>query len=634
MGKQEIDSLFHIANSSKQYGELVIQDGIERITQGSKGLGFLAALKFGEDITWTTTKNGVTSKFHLNKTKLISEENLADINIGLEEFQGNGNGTTITIKSTKEIIDELLIDLQDSRVVLKLVGAMNDPSFNVRLKIDQEMEFTTNKLIDFSLEQTEKQLFFIKYNPKQKNIEFFHKGELIEVTSADKVGLSPDYHITIELIAFFGPNVKKISGLHKSVSGEEGKNESLMPLIYVNRNLFNNDSLFDPQSFRYKRNSEIMPQMIGLVSISSKSKYIDFNSDRTNFVENSVTKQLTKDLNYLNERIQSAGSSLRVKLKASKKQPPTGKAKPEEKSSKEIVLPASIHMNGKARTTFYVPSDPILLNEYIYKAIDSSGKEIDKDRIEVTVDGEARDIKIIESIKTPRQLNVEYSYNDLKTGLVVKHVLLKFEKAKAPLVTKSEGALFTIESVTGYKIQTSVISKLMSSIEAAWGHGRGKKIYFPVIACSIRTVFEVAKNKLFNKRKYWLSTKSDLSLLSKEVKEHYNGQLLFQVLQVVILIKKNEELTKLIHMDSGLDISTLKQLLRANSILKSVKDSNVGAHGSYNHLTNDAVEDCANIAGLFAMFCDVLINIDEHTAKSFSITKVTAQDYKRYIEFI
>lgn len=56
MSIEEINSLFHISKSSKEYGREISQDGVTRIIQGSKGLGFLSAFKFGNTVEWKTCK--------------------------------------------------------------------------------------------------------------------------------------------------------------------------------------------------------------------------------------------------------------------------------------------------------------------------------------------------------------------------------------------------------------------------------------------------------------------------------------------------------------------------------------------------------------------------------------------------
>lgn len=53
MDKKDIDTLFHISNSKKEYGKI---NEYGRFTQGSKGLGFLSVFKFGDYVTWRTKK--------------------------------------------------------------------------------------------------------------------------------------------------------------------------------------------------------------------------------------------------------------------------------------------------------------------------------------------------------------------------------------------------------------------------------------------------------------------------------------------------------------------------------------------------------------------------------------------------
>ena len=52
MGQEEISELLHISHSSKKYGTL----NNNRYIQGSKGLGALSALRFGTQVTWTSTQ--------------------------------------------------------------------------------------------------------------------------------------------------------------------------------------------------------------------------------------------------------------------------------------------------------------------------------------------------------------------------------------------------------------------------------------------------------------------------------------------------------------------------------------------------------------------------------------------------
>ena len=50
MDTEGIKKLFHISSSDKQYGTIISYNGTIRLTQGSKGLGFLSVFKFGKKV--------------------------------------------------------------------------------------------------------------------------------------------------------------------------------------------------------------------------------------------------------------------------------------------------------------------------------------------------------------------------------------------------------------------------------------------------------------------------------------------------------------------------------------------------------------------------------------------------------
>lgn len=154
-----------------------------------------------------------------------------------------------------------------------------------------------------------------------------------------------DYSINIELIIFLfdkGKNTKSISNLYKRLH-----DNALYPLVYINNNLFNNTIIFDPDLLRKKSSGASLPQMIGYVSIQSQNKNIEFNSDRTYFVDNSITKNLVNSLKKLNETIQTKGSDLKNELKVGTPSSLTGKSYPTEDVTSIRNKPASISIDRK-----------------------------------------------------------------------------------------------------------------------------------------------------------------------------------------------------------------------------------------------------------------------------------------------
>ncbi|MDV6939215.1 histidine kinase, partial [Pseudomonas aeruginosa] len=162
MGVDEIGSLFHISQSSKRYGHAIEQDGVNRITQGSKGLGFLAAFKFGDKVEWVTRKGGVQSTFSLKKSDLVEKKDLAGTKIPIFTESHGGRGTTITIHSSTKDIEELLDDLNNEKVSEKLAAAILDETFDIKIEIEnQKNKYSTKSLKDFKLESESYQLFYV-----------------------------------------------------------------------------------------------------------------------------------------------------------------------------------------------------------------------------------------------------------------------------------------------------------------------------------------------------------------------------------------------------------------------------------------------------------------------------------------
>ncbi|HDQ4566642.1 TPA: ATP-binding protein, partial [Pseudomonas aeruginosa] len=314
MGVDEIGSLFHISQSSKRYGHAIEQDGVNRITQGSKGLGFLAAFKFGDKVEWVTRKGGVQSTFSLKKSDLVEKKDLAGTKIPIFTESHGGRGTTITIHSSTKDIEELLDDLNNEKVSEKLAAAILDETFDIKIEIEnQKNKYSTKSLKDFKLESESDQLFYVNFDSEANDIEFYHGGELLRtIPGLPEPMRRMEYSIKLELIIFHfekGRNSKSISSLNKRV--HDG---ALYPLVYFNRNLFNNIVVFDPELLRKTSSGSSLPQMIGRVSLMSQSDEVEFNSDRTNFVENSLTKTLVKNLKLLNELIQTKGAELKREL--------------------------------------------------------------------------------------------------------------------------------------------------------------------------------------------------------------------------------------------------------------------------------------------------------------------------------
>ena len=110
--KKNIQSILHIAKSNKKYAKKFTfdLDGkiIERLTQGSKGLGLFSAFKFGNIVNWDTKcENSDSYSLTVDKGEVIKLSNISNAIYKLTTGERKSRGTTITIKldnNDKEIL--------------------------------------------------------------------------------------------------------------------------------------------------------------------------------------------------------------------------------------------------------------------------------------------------------------------------------------------------------------------------------------------------------------------------------------------------------------------------------------------------------------------------------------------------
>lgn len=628
MEESEIKSLFHLSKSKKKYGQEIEQDGVKRITQGSKGLGFLSAFKFGDYVEWVTCKNGVQSKFSVRKSDLVSKDDIAGTEIPITTGRNDKKGTIITIYSSKEEIEELLSDLNldDGKVIEKLAATIIDKSFNIIVEIENlNKQVSTKSLSDFRREEEKNQLFYIKYESSKHEIDVFHKGELID--SIEFQLRRTDYSIETELIVFYfekGENSKDISALNKRIH-----DNALSPLVYINRNLFNNTVVFDPEVLRKKSSKETLPQMIGRVSITCQSTELEFNSDRTNFVDNSLTKDIIKDLVDLNKKIQSRGAEIKKSLRVNEKIP-TGKAMPSQESGEQKNRAASIILDKKKPLLFSIPSEHIMLDDYIIQAKDSLGQEIQKSSVKLMVDGNHLVNRLIPSIEDPCEKEVFFRYEDENTELISRSLVFVFEKKYSNISGKtSEKSLFTIQSSSGYDVKMETVSDLIKAADIAYS-SKSREELLPLIACSIRSIFEISSEKVIKERRTWFS-KFDAKKLGSITKREMKDKLLLNVVHTIILLKKNPDIIREISNVTGISFPNLSNLLNIEDFKVAVKKSHIGAHQSTRFLSKPKVEASADSCGLFAVICDVLINLEKTSLSNIQLQKVDELDLDKYL---
>lgn len=613
MNRQAIENLFHIASSKKKYGEQITQNNVTRYVQGSKGLGFLAAFKFGNKVKWETNSKDIKYVFEVLKTEITDMDNITDYEVYIQESPSATVGTKITVFSNKDTIEELVDYFEEDKNSLKLVGSFPKEVMKVELHLPGGKKVRSENIPDLHSINPKCQLFYIKYDSHNGSLKFYNRGGMVREEIFELS--SNDYFITADIIVY------SLSAYGKKNISEYYHRESdgsLTPLLFVNDNLFNNFTLYDPNVFRQRKSGSSLPQMIGQIRIYSKNSKIDFNSDRTNFVENNTTKFIAKDLRKLNEFIQETGSQIKKSLELEKDGNITGKAKPQQdnphdKNDDLLKLPKlkpAYILIDENKIEQYIHSPQFDIFTLIKEAKNSLGEDILLELISVTLDDSPLESTIISSVDKPCEFMVKFFYSDEKTGNVFASTTLKFIQRKLSLTADKEDVdLFWFESNTPYNVKIPVVTTLLNQISRAHKY---KGQYTALIACSLRAIFEISIDRLKKKHKYIFNHTKTIKAESTK----------WDVMQVIAFIKKNNTLRTDMAKAIDIEYTTLTNLLDMTGYCEAIEGAHLGAHKSTSHLTNSRIENIAKYASNFSVFCDCLINnFTESTIKKYVLAE-------------
>ncbi|MEN3801289.1 ATP-binding protein [Aeromonas veronii] len=598
MSEEDVKKLLHIASSTKKYGSKKIHNGIERYTQGSKGLGFLSVFKFGNKVVWETHKDGRKISFSIVKKELISKSNASRFKITPTITASKEVGTTISIDMSEIDMDSLCDYFRDQKNAAKTVNAFYDNSINIIIDSIHGRTISTSP-DEFKNEAEDNQFCYVKYNSNDSKIKFYRHGNLSETVDFKLSSASFSVDLDLMIYHFKQGESKKKSRISKLFYKDP--DESLSPLLFINNNLFNNYVIFDSNINRSKRSAESMPQMIGYVRVYSSNSGLDFNSDRTNFVENSLTKKIIEDLSELNRKIQKTASDIKKSEKDNTGNISTGKAysEPTNDNNKKVT-PTVAKINLKVGTArrHQIPSQQLNLNDFISSVIDSSGNLISTSEVIFEENGKPIS-NILSSINEECIREFHLIYNDSNTGSVIESLKIEFYSPKAIISGSSRRELFTLASNKSYSVRMAFVSNLLN--QASEIYRNGKSDYYEIISCSLRAILEISIDHLKTEHPYiFTHIKSDNDEYRKDL-------LLWDVIQVIHCIKNNNKL--LTEISNTLDISfhSLKNSLDIESYKIAVKKAHLGAHKAIAFLTPDDIKSLAQRAGFFAVFCDVML---------------------------
>lgn len=325
MGVIDVKKLFHISSSEKKYGSEIEVHGYKRRIQGSKGLGFLSVFKFGRKVKWKTIKDEVL-EFSVDFNEVVSQYNVSDYPLEINHYEKKENeasGTEINIEIDSYNMDNLKEYLSDRVNLTKILNSFifnksknnqefddvyPDPNFIVRLKIDSD-EYETNTKLDIADIHKSSQFLRIKSSSVGKIINYYYKDKLVYSEDFDFKNENFFLNLDIQTYILESHGKKKIDVLFYNPNSQE-----LTPLLYVNNNLFNNYTIFDTGVMKPIKQSLILSQMIGYISVISSDSRISFNSDRTQFSQNSLTDTIVNSIVELNKKIQTTGSIIKKEM--------------------------------------------------------------------------------------------------------------------------------------------------------------------------------------------------------------------------------------------------------------------------------------------------------------------------------
>lgn len=248
MDESEIGVLLQVAKSTKKYG--AINPKTDRYIQGSKGLGFLSVFKFGDIVTWTTIKDKQRS-FTINYQDILKLDDVSDYMVSIDEGTGGSldTGTIIEITLRNDFNSNQLKDYLSNQMNRdKILNSFIDDEFIIKLEIGGQL-YQTKKCLSLMPYYKENQLFHVSFSSDSKVIRFSYKNHYKYGTTSntEKIIKYPSnidgrFKLSLELMIFDFSGTKRKNDPDQLFIIHPSK---ITPLIYINKNLFNNFLLFE-----------------------------------------------------------------------------------------------------------------------------------------------------------------------------------------------------------------------------------------------------------------------------------------------------------------------------------------------------------------------------------------------------
>jgi len=758
MDRSTIDALLQVGQSKKNYGTL--NPHTNRYIQGSKGLGFLSVCKFGKNVTWETkAKENPGYCISINFNKLYSVKNISDEDIIINEKDSIPYGTKITINLNDYEAQRLSQHFSNEKDRYKILYSFYDNDFTIKLNINGTRYDNTSKI---KLEEISPNylLYNVKYDTVERTIKFYCKNKLLfsEKFDYDFKRYKTKININLNIYQF---NLSSPKGNKKLIPKLFYNDiDNLTPLIYFYNNFFKNYQLFNPEILSNTQTALVLRQIIGFINIIPDPKFIDFNSDRTNLLDNEYTQILTNFLLEINKCIQIKGSNFKknnldilnsknkftifdkqkvinntidankfkidtiedfrqfisddikiknlfdikydrnvvsyslfkycttlnvvgsIQLKKSEtaspkdtsknpgsastsskdtfknpgsastspkdtsknpgsastsskdtfknpgsastsskdtsKNPGSASTSPKDTSknpgsastsskntsknpgsastsskdtSKKLYNPAEIILTDQENITIQIPSKQIDLLNYISKATNSMGEEIDKKDILIFVNDNLMSTNILPSITEECRKKIQFAYNDPNTSNVTSTILyIDFVLSLKELKTKSlQKSTIVLPTNKTYTLQHfPIVSKLIEQINSL-----SRDDYQEIIACSLRAIFDIGLEEIKQSNKLSFSGDNFVN----------NIYTIFDT----VINKETKNYFSKIATQTGMSFNTIRNTVDFSSLKEILNKAHVGAHRSTSYLTNDDIIKLGILAGIYIVFVQELL---------------------------
>lgn len=615
MTEKEIKTLFHLAHSTKQYGSINPKTG--RRIQGSKGLGFLSAFKFGDVVSWVTSLDGKTGKrFTVNINDVKHLDDINEYELPIYDTKVSQKGTTVSISLDSYNLDSLSSYFADDRYAKRILHCFCDDGISVALYVDGVRRLP-NELQQIDKAPESALLYLVDFNSEDMTIRFSHKRTSLFSVVIDEEVKGFSLKASLNIYQFVAHQGKKVDEIYR------GPGDTLYPLIYVNDSLFDNYDLFNPDALRSVKSSKALPQITGIICVNSDNKGMQFNSDRSKFQQNSLTDSIAKMLDLLNRTIQSEGARYKKAILDGKffnEKPealPRGLSDEQLRSYLNQELPflseIAIKRSGDGvRYTLFdntqfipyeedpelrcadillrcssdrveIPSSQINLLDYVTGVSDSEGASIDKSALQIKIDGSLAPTNFLAAISAPCDMQIWYEFDDPNTGKVIKELVLHF------VDSASEGGRSEPNQISIIPLGGVVLNELPYTAQLVDEINNIKFEDYPnMVACSMRTVFELARDEL------------DIAAYkTKDLGKDIEG--------IIGFVRRNQNLSKIANA-IPYSYHTLESLTASMDTVYSL--ASLGTHKAASWLARTDIEALGIRAGVFAIIVQGLKKLD------------------------